>query len=1114
MSKRIPPPCPEPETGRAYWRSLDHLAETPEFREWTEREFPDGASELKDPVSRRHFMQIMSASFLLAGVGLTGCRRPEERIVPFTKMPEGYVHGVPQQFATSMPMRGSAIPLVAKSHEGRPVKVEGNAEHPINQREGRAWKHAGTDLHAQASILGLYDPDRSQRFALKGQSSTREKLLDFLTQTARQFEGTQGKGLAFLVEQCSSPTRARLQKLLAARYPQARWCVYEPLDFHGARRAASLLFGQPVRPVPHLDQASRIVALDCDFIGSEEDSYQLIRDFAAGRKTAGPADEMSRLYVAESLMTLTGSGADHRLRLPSSQIFPLTCLLFAEFIELSGAKDQNAEAGPFAASLSQVAANLPAAAVTWAKACIKDLLAHNGRVTFLAGYRQPLEVHLLAQALNFYLGREGGAVSYQTVESETSVGIAELATALNAGEVETLFIAGGNPVYSAPADLDWAKTQRRAGNVVRLGYFEDETSAVADWHVPLAHFLESWGDARTGDGTWVPVQPLIGPLFNGLTEIELLGRLADLPLTKPYDLVRETVMEAAGAGAVEDVWKRFLHDGFLAGSKRAAATVEIDWAAAGPVVLESKAAEAPSLQRLEVVFARAHSVDDGRYVNNGWLQELPDPITKITWDNVIQISPATAAELKIEVVDWNRNVLRVPLVSLEVEGRTIKGPVWIQPGLADHVVGVTLGYGRTPQFAGRVGGNTGYNAYPLRTTKALHIAGGARLIESQETYPLSCTQNHWFMQGRPIVREANLEEYRKNPRFARAMNTEEPPGGGPLYPNPLAVAGLDATHQWGMSIDLSACVGCASCTIACQSENNIPIVGKDQVNRHREMHWIRIDRYFTGPISDPQVINQPMLCQHCEAAPCESVCPVNATVHDNEGLNVMAYNRCVGTRYCSNNCPYKVRRFNFFDYNRRALSQLKGPFYSSPLVSTTDGEWTLKRWFKDRDRGVRPQDEWDLLKLAKNPDVTVRMRGVMEKCTFCLQRIEQAKIAQKVKAGASGAVEVADGTFQTACQQACPAEAIAFGNIRDSHSRVAQAKANDRTYLVLDYLDTKPRVTYLARVRNPNPDMPDHQPMPYSTDEFLKGGGMMQNHDAGAGAHSAGHEAAGQKGAH
>ncbi|MCL5096877.1 MAG: 4Fe-4S dicluster domain-containing protein [Candidatus Omnitrophica bacterium] len=647
--------------------------------------------------------------------------------------------------------------------------------------------------------------------------------------------------------------------------------------------------------------------------------------------------------------------------------------------------------------------------------------------------------------------------------------------------METLLILGGNPVYSAPADLDWERTQRHAKTVVRLGYHEDETFALCDWHLPAAHYLESWGDARTGDGTLVAIQPLIEPLFGGQTELEVLARVAGLSPTEPLEIVRETFRGLGLPGGFEANWKRFLHDGFLANSAARTVAMPLDW----PGAVKGLAAEQvplPDGKQLEVVFHRDYGLDDGRHNNNGWLQELPNPITALTWDNAVLISRRTAAELGVKNYD---------LVDIQFGNRSVRGPVWIQPCLADYSLGLALGFGRTR--TGRVGEGAGFNAYRLRTAGAEQFAVGAILRATGSTYSLSCTQNHWSMEGRSIVREANLSQYRAQPHFAKAMDREAPPSERSLYPNPLDelrkrnLEKRGITQQWGMSIDLNACVGCGACVIACQSENNIPIVGKEQVKNNREMHWLRVDRYYAaGPaleashndmatddsqalekwIDDPQVVHQVMICQHCEAAPCENVCPVNATVHDDEGLNVMVYNRCVGTRYCSNNCPYKVRRFNFFDYNKRPIEGHR--LYLGPLAK-------------------KQALELELLKLSKNPDVTVRMRGVMEKCTYCLQRIEQAKIAQKIKAGASGDVAVRDGAIQTACQQVCPAEAIVFGDVADPNSRVSRLKAMERNYSVLEFLRTKPRTTYLARVRNPNPRMPDYYAMPFSEAEYWRG---------------------------
>ena len=1063
-------PIPSPQPGRAYWRSLDELAQTPEFQQWVEREFPEGASEWSDPVSRRHFMKIMSASFLLAGLGFagSGCRRPVEKLEPFGKMPENYLHGVPNYYATAMPAHGSAIPLVVKSNDGRPTKIEGNSLHPDS--------NGGTDRFAQASLLNLYDPDRAASFKHNGNNTTPEAAVDFLSSLSKQAQSNGGQGLSFLWERNNSPSRRRLQKLVAGKFPQARWYAHEPVDLDIHRRAASVAFGKPVQPRWLLEKANVIVSLDCDFLGSEPDVQNLIHRFAERRRpesgAQNPSSAISRLYVAESLFSLTGFNADHRLRLPSSAVVQLAGALAAEILKPGGGL----------AGLDQFGA-LAGVDPKWITACAQDLLANRGQSLVVAGHRQPLAVHLLACAINAALGNIGQTMVLLETPEEKEEGLAELARALNAKQVETLVILGGNPVYTAPADLDWAKAQRNAKTVARLGYYEDETSPVCDWHFPAAHYLESWGDALTSDGTLVPIQPLIAPLFGGLTELEVLARIAGAEVTDPYAIVRETFAGQVSGGA-EAAWRKLLHDGFLAGSAAKPADVKLDEAAIAQGLVAPKAG-ALAKDKLEVVFHRDYSLDDGRYNNNGWLQEMPDPITKLTWDNAVLISRKTAQELGVKNSD---------VVEIHLGNRSVNGPIWVQPGFADYSLGLALGYGR--ELTGRVGKGAGFNAYLLRTTEAQNFAVGATLRPTGQTYPLSCTQSHWSLEGRPIIREANLEQYRQHPRFAKGLETEELPVVAPLYPNPFDELKKKGLHQWGMSIDLNMCVGCSACMLACQSENNVPIVGKDQVSRGREMHWLRIDRYYAGRplvpkdspqakrefsetfrpenqqqfeewIDNPQAVTQPMLCQHCEAAPCENVCPVNATSHDQEGLNVMTYNRCVGTRYCSNNCPYKVRRFNFFDFNKRPIGQ----FYRGPL-------------------GHRPDDEWDLLKMVKNPDVTVRMRGVMEKCTFCLQRIEQAKIAQKIKAGASADVVVPTDSFTTACAQACPAGAIVFGNLNDPESRVSKLKNLDRDYSVLEVLLTKPRTTYLARVRNPNPKMPDYYESPLTTQEYeQKNGG-------------------------
>ncbi|HXB61156.1 MAG TPA: TAT-variant-translocated molybdopterin oxidoreductase [Candidatus Acidoferrales bacterium] len=1062
------PSTPTQATGRRYWRSLEELADTPEFKEWLHREFPKGASEWTDEPSRRHFLKIMSASFLLAGLGLAGagCRRPEEKLTPFGKQPENYTFGTSQYFATAMPTRTGAVPLVVKSYEGRPVKIEGNSLFPSS--------NGGTDRYAQAAILNLYDPDRARRFTHGGQTVSREEALKALDDLAAKFKANDGEGLAFLAESSTSPSRRRLQIVMAKNLPKSKWYTYDAIDSGIHERAATQAFGQRVRPIFNFDKAKVILSLDADFLGGEDDCHNHIQKFAAGRKAG---EGMSRLYAIESLFTLTGANADHRLRVAASLV--------------------GAIAAAIAGEVQNTSVTVPAGVdAKWISECAKDLAAAGQNALVVAGQRQPLEVHLLAQAMNYALGAVGNTVTLYEAEENSGADFRNF----NGAETDTLVILGGNPVYH----LNWTAKPK---TIVRLGYYEDETSTISDWNFPAAHFLESWGDARTSDGTIVPVQPLIQPLFGGLTELEFLWRIAG-----HADFYNSSMaVRTTGFGFHKDeTWDRFLYNGYLTDFKPDA----VGGTLSGQTPSVPSAA-APSASSLEVVFYRDAKMDDGFYANNGWMQELPDPVTKITWDNAVLVSHKTAQDLNLKNGD---------MVEITLNGKKVTGPIWVQPGMADYSLGLALGYGR--EKAGRVGSGVGFNAYKIFNGK--YIETGATLSKTGQSYVIATTQAHWSMEGRPAVREANLDEFEKTPSFAADMHDEEPSVVKPLYPNPFDEAKKTAYQQWGMVVDLGSCVGCGTCVLACQSENNIPIVGKDQVLRGREMHWMRIDRYYTSDpkrknnstlldphadmnrsdaeqqyenwIEDVQAVTQPMFCQMCEAAPCENVCPVNATSHDAEGLNVMTYNRCVGTRYCSNNCPYKVRRFNYFDYNKRDLSELKGPFYQTPILGSADGKWDLATWWKHREAPMHSEGEdWDLIKMVKNPDVSVRMRGVMEKCTYCVQRIQQAEITQKVKAGESGNVRLmeADGNIpRTACQQACPAGAIVFGDISDPDSSVSKWKAQPHNYAVLQELLTKPRTTYLARVRNPNPAMPDYHE-PYSTEEYKAFGGEFHEVEKG-----------------
>jgi molybdopterin-containing oxidoreductase family iron-sulfur binding subunit len=731
---------------------------------------------------------------------------------------------------------------------------------------------------------------------------------------------------------------------------------------------------------------------------------------------------MNRLYAVEGVYSLTGAMADHRLRLESRQIAAFLAALATRL----GSTGTAALSSGVDARPSTNAQGAPSIVEgRWIDALAKDLLANKGKSLIVAGDRQPAAVHAAVCALNTALGNTGKTVSYFETKDAALPSVSSLVSLVNAmkaGTVQTLVVLGGNPVFDAPADLDFASAMAKVPHSIALGHTVDETSTRAEWHVPRAHYLESWGDARAVGGTPSVVQPLILPLFGGRSPVEMLGLMIgakdkDGKDRPGYELVRETWKPILGEADFEKKWNRVLHDGLLAGSEltEVVPEVKVDVVAGLAGAAGSTAGAASGL---EIVFLPSSSLHDGRYANDGWLQELPDPLTKLTWDNPALVSPKTAETLSLA----NENLVR-----LDYAGRSLQVPVWIVPGMADSVVALTVGYGRT--HVGRIGAGVGFDAFALRSSSALGFGSGVTVNKVAGRYPLSATQTHGSLEGRPIVHESTVTELRSPKKEEEGRPGplgvfEEEPRHFSLW-NPHS---YDQGHQWGMTIDLNACTGCNACVIACQSENNIPVVGKAQVAKGREMLWLRVDRYFSGePSGNTQVVVQPVPCMHCEDAPCEQVCPVAATVHDAEGLNVMVYNRCIGTRYCSNNCPYKVRHFNFFNFTK---------------------------------------DTPDILKLAMNPDVTVRARGVMEKCTYCTQRINRTKIDAKL-AGR----EVRDGDVKTACQQACPAAAIEFGDLRDPESRVVKAKADHRNYTLLEELNTKPRTTYLAKVRNPNPEL-------------------------------------------
>jgi MoCo/4Fe-4S cofactor protein with predicted Tat translocation signal len=1006
---------PPREERPTLWRSLDELASEPDFTEKLEREFPQGASEWHGgELSRRNFLQLMGGSMALAGIGLTGCRRPEAYLVPFTKSAEWTIPGKFLYYATSMPRRNGAMPLIATTSDGRPTKLEGNPLHPIS--------NGGTDTFAQASVLDLYDPNRSKAIKSAGAKSDAAALGAKLDEIAAAAAANGGAGLAFVAERNTSPTRDRLLAQLRQKYPNLLWAEYEPLGANETAAAVAASFGANTVIIPDFSRADKVLAVDSDFLNVSFSGLDQVRGFMARRRISEPGQPMNRLYVAETHYSSTGGMADHRVRVKPSEIGAFLRALGQQVATLTGD-----------ANLTSVVAAFPEVPLSadpqWIAECAKDIAASPGKSVIIVGDQQPAALQALGLAINNALGAPGQTLRGMRAESAPSATIAELAAAMQAGRVQNLFILGGNPVYNAPADLRFGELLSGVPVSVRLGLYEDETSAASTWHVPQAHYLESWGDTRSADGTICAVQPMILPLWDGVNELEILNRLAGNEQPIGPQLVRETFAQIAGGGDLEAKWTEFLRIGFLPDTAWPDAPLSFN--AGGAAALA--ASYRPETGGLDIAFIPSSTLDDGRYANNGWLQETPDFATKITWDNAALLSPATAKELGVATGD---------VVQLSAGDRTIEAPALIAPGHAEGAVSIALGYGRVNITA--VSDKVGCNAYPLRTTRGMAHVSNASLKRTGTKHKFAETQTHQSMEGRDLVREGTAERYAKEPTFAQTMGMDgHIPPNISLFTHPP----LTSPEQWGMTVDLSTCTGCNACVVACQAENNVPIVGKDQVSRGRNMAWIRMDRYFAGDENDPEMLSQAIMCQHCENAPCETVCPVNATVHSEDGLNLMAYNRCIGTRYCANNCPWKVRRFNFFDYNQRPLDQL----YLGPLAK----------------KGMA-----DSLQMSKNPNVTVRMRGVMEKCTYCIQRIEEARITQTVRAGASDKSLVPFPEVKSACQQACPSESIVFGNIKDPNSRVAKLKTEPRNYEMLKYLNVTPRTTYLARIKNPNMAMP------------------------------------------
>ncbi len=924
-------------------------------------------------LARRDFLRAVGAS--LAFAGAAACtRQPDEKIYAYGAKPEALVPGKPLYFATAMPWASGALGLLVESHMGRPTKVEGNPDHPASL--------GATDPFAQAAVLELYDPARAQLVKRSGAISTWSAFLDEFTAALGAQRASGGAGLRILTPTVVSPTlHAQLAQLLR-EFPRAAWVQWSPHNRDAARAGALAAFGVDVNTHVDFARCKAVLSLDADFL-SGPSAVRAAHDFAQARRVRRESSSMLRLFCAESSISITGAAADRRLPVRPSQITPLAQRIAAK-LSAPGAPP---------------APELDAALNAWADEVAAELAAQRGACAVLAGLEQPAEVHALAHALNHALGAVGATVRFtepvECAPSDQAEAMRVLVAELQAGRVDLLVVLEGNPVYDAPTELAFGAALRQAKLRVTLALAENETTALSHWHVPAAHFLESWSDARAADGSVAIVQPLIAPLYDGRSAHELVAVMAGKAGAKPYDLVRAHWQAQHEDDDFESYWKRALHDGVLAGRRFSSRSVSLASSALSAAPVRALAGAGG----LEYVLRTDPAVYDGRFASNAWLQECPRPLTKITWDNALLLGVATAARLSLASGD---------LVELSIEGARVEAPVWIAPGHAEECVTLPLGYGRAQ--AGPLGTGVGFDAYPFARRNARWSGAGAQLRKLGRKHVLAVTQEHHDMERRDLVRTlplGRLDFAQPHPALAHGETS--------LYP-PVAYPGV----AFGMVIDLNTCIGCNACVIACQSENSIPVVGKEQVVAGREMHWLRIDRYYEGDPSNPRVLLQPVPCMHCENAPCEVVCPVGATTHSPEGLNEMTYNRCVGTRYCSNNCPYKVRRFNFLAYSDR---------------------------------------ETESLKLQRNPDVTVRTRGVMEKCTYCVQRIQEKRIGAR-RAGR----EVGGDEIVTACQQVCPAQAISFGDINNAQSAVAKLRQEPHHYGLLEELNTKPRTTYLTKV--------------------------------------------------
>lgn len=1044
-----------------YWRSLAELHGDESFTsDFVHREFPVAASEFPDGISRRRWMQLMSASLAMAGVA--GCRYPEELIAPFVVRPAGRMPGETYFSATNVEIAGEVRHLLVRCVDGRPSKVEPSTEHPAG---------GATGAYAQAAMLELYDPDRARGetgvpIHREGAKRVPSDWASFVRYgSALMRSGGNGERFAVLMPPTTSPTTLRMLAKLQSKMPATSICFYDAVSGDVMGQATKQVFGTESRQDFDFSDAKVIVSIQSDLLGSQSAGGDNAKTFAKTRDPlAGDADpvvgKMSRLYVAEGGYTTTGAAADARIAIRPSQMPALIAEL--------GRRVEKAKSGALAK------AGMKVETVTqqdqayneidpqerlerFLDSAASDLAAAGDKGVLVVGEALGADMIAAGIDLNSQLGSLGTIQKFTPLASASlnnQVTLSQLVSKMQAGDINEIFIVDANVVYNSPGDIDFTEALGHVEHSIYLGMYDDETAAQCEWSLPMSHPFESWGDCVGRQGHYGICQPQILPLLGGQAPAEVLALMMGEEEFEIAKLVRRTADSITGSAISDRQWRKLLHDGYADEMVVKADALEpqngsVELPADAPVLRWDYDEETFNNQ-IEVLFAPAEGLYDGRFANNGWLQELPQSITKLTWDNAAIMSPRTAKAL------GTKHALRV---ALRTDDGEVVLPVFEIPGCAPGVVSVAIGYGRTR--VGMVGGmpdegvpTVGVDVSPIRTTGSMMRVESLEARPRLTPYPLSATQDHWAIDelGRDeaehrsftLIREGTTTLLEKLPQFTQAKGPHVPAVGpnGSLWQEPMDEIKKTRPDlpQWGMSVDLSKCLGCNDCVIACQSENNVPIVGKEQVGNSREMHWLRIDRYFQGDEDHADIVQEPVACMHCETAPCEQVCPVAATVHTDEGLNAMAYNRCIGTRYCANNCPFKVRRFNFFNYNEAV-----GVGYG------------IDAYPGNIERASRK-----LQAMVLNPEVTVRGRGVMEKCTYCVQRIEGAKI----NARKEGRTSVADGEIVTACQAACPTGAIEFGNVADPESRVSKAKADIRSYGMLTQLNVKPRTSYLSRIRN------------------------------------------------